>query len=157
IRLVIADDHPLILDGLTDLFSTDRELQVVARCATAGDTLEAVRRHRPDVLVLDMRMPGPDAGMSVLRGLSEDGRPTATVLYTASLDEDEMLEAIRLGVRGVVLKEMPPRLLVECVYAVHAGRHVLEKTLATQAIHTLLRRQAEIRDVASPLSEREIE
>jgi two-component system, NarL family, nitrate/nitrite response regulator NarL len=119
--------------------------------------LQAVRKHRPDVLVLDLRMPGPEGGLGVLRVLSEDEKPTITVLYTASLDQDQMLEAIRLGVRGVVLKEMPPRLLVECIYAVHAGKHVLEKNVATQAIQTMLRRQAGARDVEGLLTDREIE
>jgi DNA-binding NarL/FixJ family response regulator len=68
-----------------------------------------------------------------------------------------MLEAIRLGVRGIVLKEMPPRLLVECVRAVHAGKHWLEKNIANRAIETMLRREAGARDLEGLLTDREIE
>jgi len=156
IRLVVADDHPLILDGLDDLFSAETDLTVVARCRTAEDALQAVRNHRPDVLVLDLRMPGL-GGMGVLRAISRDEKPTVSVLYTASIDQAEMLEAIRFGVRGVVLKEMPPRLLVDCVRAVHAGKHWLEKNVATQALETLLRREAGARDLEGLLTDREIE
>lgn len=156
IRLVVADDHPLILDGLDDLFGAEADITVVARCRASDEAVQAVRRHRPDVLVLDLRMPGL-GGMGVLRELSQDAKPTISVLYTASLDQAEMLEAIRLGVRGVVLKEMPPRLLVDCVRAVHAGKHWLEKNVATRALETMLRREAGARDLEGLLTDREIE
>jgi DNA-binding NarL/FixJ family response regulator len=155
IRLVVADDHPLILDGLRDLFTAEKDLPVVALCHTAEEALQAVRKHRPDVLVLDLRMPGL-GGMGILRAMSEDEKPTVTVLYTAVLDQAEMLEAIRFGVRGVVLKEMPPRLLVECVRAVAAGKHWLEKNVANRAIETMLRREAGARDLKGLLTDREI-
>lgn len=156
IRLVIADDHPLILDALQDLFSSEPDVTVLAHCRTSSEALEAVRYHRPDVLVLDFRMPGMGV-MEMLRALAEEKLPTAVTLYTAAIDKAEMLEIVRLGVRGVVLKEMPPRLLVDCVRAVHAGKHWLEKNVTTEALETVLRHQAGTRRLGDLLTDREIE
>jgi len=99
-------------------------------------------------------------GMSprdLLRAIAQAKLSTAMAIYTAGIDKSEMLEAVRLGVRGVVLKEMPPRLLVECVRAVHAGNYWLEKNVTAQALETVLRQQAGARRVGDLLTDREIE
>ena len=151
-RLVLADDHPLILDGLEDLFSSESDVAVVARCRTSTEALDAVHKHRPDVLVLDFRMPGM-APIELLRAIGQAKLPTAVTLYTAALSKTEMIEAVRLGVRGVVLKEMPPRLLVECIRAVHAGKYWPEKNVTTQALETVLRQQAGARRLGDLLTD----
>ncbi|MDZ4345391.1 MAG: response regulator transcription factor, partial [Candidatus Binatia bacterium] len=71
ITLVLSDDHPLILDGLENLFRLEKDFKVVARCLDGEETVKAVRKHKPDVLVLDIRMPGTD-GLSVLRGMKKE-------------------------------------------------------------------------------------
>lgn len=126
ITLVLADDHPILLEGLRRLFAAERDLEVLACCHDGETTLRAVREHRPAILVLDVRMPGLD-GVAVLRELHRDGPPTRTVLLTAAVDEREVHEAIRLGARGVVLKEMAPALLVRCIRTVHEGSHWFER------------------------------
>jgi len=83
--------------------------------------------------------------------------PTRVVLLVASLEDEEMLEASRLGVRGVVLKEMTPRLLVQCIRKVHAGEPWLERRTAARAFETLLRREAGAREISKVLTAREIE
>lgn len=156
IRIVLADDHPVVLSGLQDLFSMEPDISVVARCRTSDEAFDAVGKHRPDVLVLDFRMPGMSPG-DLLRAIAQAKLPTALAIYTAGIDKSELLEAVRLGVRGVVLKEMPPRLLIECVRAVHAGKYWLEKNVTTQALETVLRQQAGARRVGDLLTEREVE
>jgi DNA-binding NarL/FixJ family response regulator len=156
IRLVLADDHPLILDGLEQLVRLAGDLEVVERCVTGEAALRAVQRHRPDVLVLDIRMPGLD-GIGVLRAMQERGLTTRVVILTAALGESELLEAVRLGVRGVVLKEMAPRLLVQCIRKVHAGGQWVENRSVRDALASVLRREAGAREAASQLTPREIE
>jgi DNA-binding NarL/FixJ family response regulator len=155
IRLVLADDHPIVLDGLRQLFSVDPEFEVIACAANGNEALEAVRRHRPDILVLDLRMPGKD-GFSVLRELRRDRLPTQAVVLTA-LAQEHVTEAIRLGARGVVLKDLPPRLLVQCVREVHAGRKWFEKSSAAHAIDTMLMHDATMEEIAHSLTPREVE
>ncbi|MEK6718394.1 MAG: response regulator transcription factor [candidate division NC10 bacterium] len=156
ISLVLADDHPIILDGLEMLFRAEQDFQVLARCVNGEETIQAVRQHRPDILILDIRMPGKD-GLAVLREVKKDSLPTRAVLLTVGLDEDDLLEAIRLGVRGVVLKEMAPQMLVQCVRKVHAGEQWLEKRSVGRALEKMLLREAGERQVAGVLTPRELE
>jgi two-component system, NarL family, nitrate/nitrite response regulator NarL len=154
IGLVLADDHPIVLDGLKQLFALEADFRVVACAANGDEALEAVRRHRPEILVLDLRMPGKD-GLAVLREMSRERLPTRTIVLTA-VGQDEVFEAIRLGVHGVVLKDMAPRLLVHCVREVHAGRKWLERGHATRAVEKLLSREAVTRDINATLTPREL-
>ena len=155
IRLVLADDHPLILNALEDLFRTEKEFQVLARCTDGIETLQAVRKHQPDVLILDISMPGKN-GLDVARELQKEKLPTRIVLLTAELDEREVLEAIHLGVQGIVLKEMAPQMLLRCIRKVHAGEQWIELRSAKKAFEKLLRREAGVREVASILTPQEM-
>jgi DNA-binding NarL/FixJ family response regulator len=155
-RLVVADDHPLILDALQQLFHLEPDVELLACCRNGTETLQAVKDYQPDVLILDIRMPGQD-GLAVLRALRQEHPPTRVVLLTAGLEEHEVLEAVRLGAQGVVLKEMASHLLVQCVRKVHAGGQWVERHSARQALETLLRHQDGLRDVTSLLTPRELE
>jgi DNA-binding NarL/FixJ family response regulator len=156
IRLVLGDDHPIVLDGLENLFRLEPDFRVVARCVNGDECLVAVRRHDPDVLVLDLRMPRKD-GLTVLRELHKEKHPVKVVLLAAALEEEEVLEALRLGVRGMVLKELAPQMVVQCVRKVHAGEQWLEKQAFGRALETLLRREAGEREAGSVLTPRELE
>jgi len=114
ITLVLADDHPLILDGMENLFRAEDDFKILARCLDGMEALLAVREHKPDILILDLRMPGK-GGLEVLRAMKEEGHPTRVVVLTGAVDEVEVAEAIRLGARGLVLKELAPKLLVQCI------------------------------------------
>jgi DNA-binding NarL/FixJ family response regulator len=155
IRLVIADDHPLVLDGLERLFQADPDFTVVARCRDGDEALRAAREHRPDLLILDIRMPGRD-GLAVLREVRKEQLPTRVVLLTAEVDEDAVVEALRLGARGIVLKEMAPHMLVQCVRKVHAGEQWIERRSFGRALDKMLRREAGTREVGRTLTPREI-
>jgi DNA-binding NarL/FixJ family response regulator len=156
IRLVLADDHPLILSALENLFQLEADIQVLARCRDGEETLQAVRHHRPDVLILDIRMPGKD-GLAVLQELHQEGLPTRVILLTAAVDENTTMRVLRLGVSGIVLKEMAPHLLVSCVHKVHAGGQWLEHRSVSHALDRLMRREAEARERAGVLTPREVE
>lgn len=154
IRLVLVDDHPLVLNGLAQLLGSDPEFEVVAMCGTAAEGLRAVETHRPDVLLLDLALPD-ESGLSVLRRL-DPAAPPAVVVLTASQDEGELLDAARLGARGIVLKAMAPRVLERCVRAVHHGSQQLiveDERLAQR----LTERRAAEEELESMLTVREIE
>lgn len=156
IRLVLADDHPPILQGLTLLLRQEPDLEVLAVCRDGEETLQAVRQFQPDVLILDILMPGKD-GLAVLRELRQLEIPTRVILLTAAIDEDNLLEAMRLGVSGVVLKEMAVPLLIQCVRKVYAGDQWLERHSIGRAMEKMLRREAGTREVAKLLTPRELE
>jgi DNA-binding NarL/FixJ family response regulator len=154
--LVLSDNHPLVLHGMQQLLSREPDFQVLALCADGEEALAAVKRHQPDVLVLNLRMPRKD-GIAVLRELGSEHRSTSVVLQTAVLSEDEMLEAMRLGVKGIVLKEIPPSLLVRCIRKVHAGGTWLENTSVRQALYRMLRAESATRELSQMLTPREVE
>ena len=156
ITLVLADDHPLVLDGIEAVLATQPDMQVLASCADGEAALAAVRAHRPDVLVLDLRMPRKD-GLSVLRELKEKDGQTKVVVLTAAVSSDDVIEAVRLGVRGVVLKEMAPRMLVNCIRKVHEGGRWLEHASMGRALDQFIVRDAGERDLARILTARELD
>ena len=154
IRLVLADDHPVILSGLQHLLGTDPGFQVVACANNGAEAVEAVARHKPDLLVIDLSMPVLN-GLGAVRELKTRGLPTRVVILTANVEDDDVLEAIRLGVRGVVLKQMAPQLLLECIRTVHAGGQWLEKHAVGRALERMLQRESGRADVN--LTDRELE
>jgi DNA-binding NarL/FixJ family response regulator len=108
IRVILADDHAIVLGGLQRLFDSQPDFTVFDCCRDADEALAAVRTGGADVLILDLRMPGR-TGLDTLRELS-DSQPTCrTVLLTAAITDDEVIEAVRLGAQGIVLKESDPR------------------------------------------------
>lgn len=154
IRIVIADDHPVVLEGLAKLFGGERDFQVIARAMNGDEALRAVRAVAPDVLVLDLRMPGKD-GIAVLDEMRQEGLATRVVLLTA-MDNRDVQVAIGLGVQGVVLKDMALRLLVECVRCVHAGGRWIEKDTGNRRVDELLQREPGIHTTKS-LTPRELQ
>jgi DNA-binding NarL/FixJ family response regulator len=156
ITVVLADDHPLMLRALDSLLGSEPDFKVVAQCPNGEKALRNIRALHPDVAVLDIRMPMRD-GLSVMREIKQARLRTRVVLLTASIEDEEMLEATRLGVGGVVLKEMAPRFLVQCVRKVHAGEAWLERRAAARAFETLLRREAGVRAIGKLLTPREVE
>lgn len=154
--LILADDHPLILEGLEQLFRRDKEFQVLTTCTTGHDTINAVRQHRPDILVLDVKMPNGD-GLSVLRQIHEERIPTRVVLLTASMHDDEVLQAMETGVWGLVLKESAALSLVDSVRKVARGERALDQSLIVRALDRALERQNAARHAAEVLSRREAE
>lgn len=153
IRVILVDDHPLVLKGLEQLLDSSNEFEVLATCGSASEGLAAIEQHRPDVVVLDLKLPGDD-GLSVLRRLKADGPPV--VVLTASQDEDELLDAARLGARGIVLKAMAPRMLEDSIRGVYAGELRLNVEGVDLAARLSQRQQVEA-ELSETLTPRELE
>ena len=156
IRLVVADDHPFILDGLDQLFRGEQDCEIVARTSNGEEALAAVERYRPDILVLDVRMPQMD-GIELLRRMRGTEISTRVVLLTASLEDARLLEAFRLGASGLVLKESAPRLLVQSVRQVAAGEQSWNGKAIAGALRLVLQREQAAASLSSSLTPREVE
>jgi len=156
IRIVIADDHPFVLKGLEQFLVTEPDIALVATCSGGEEALAAVTAQQPDILVLDIQMPGMD-GLAVLRELRNRRDPVRVVILTGNLDHDEVFESVRLGARGVVLKEMAPGFLVQCLRKVHRGEVWLEKRTTGHALEKILRQEAGLEQLNKVLTPREIE
>ena len=117
--VLIADDHPIVLEGLAALLES-AGYSIVARCANGLDVLDEFQHHRPDLLVLDVNMPGL-SGIEIVRNLKEKGQQAIMVLLTASIATAEIINAMELGVDGIVLKDSAPRDLLHCLASVRGG------------------------------------
>src|SRR5579871_3667242 len=118
IRILIADDHPIVRDGLKKLLALEEDFQIVGEAADGCEVLDKVQELDPDVLLLDLRMPNLD-GLSALQALQQTNKRTRVIVLTASEDKNEFVQAMKLGCSGIVLKQTAPELIVKSIRKVH--------------------------------------
>src|SRR5690242_15994893 len=120
IRIVVADDHPIFRDGLCRLLALEEDFQVVAQASDGREVLDVLQLHEPDILLLDLKMPGLD-GLATLQRLQAVRNRTRVIVLTASDDKNEFVQAMKLGTSGIVLKQTATELLIKSIRKVHAG------------------------------------
>ena len=161
IRVVLADDHPIVRDGLRKLLSLEEDIQVVGEASDGREVLQIVQQTEPDVVILDLRMPNLD-GLSALQALQQFNKKAKIIILTASEDKNEFVQAMKLGCSGIVLKQTAPELIVKSIRKVYAG----EIWLDSHTTAAVMRQFASPGDVMggtgktrerSPLSQRERE
>lgn len=156
VTLVVADHHPLSLLGLVRLLEPEPELTLLASCATAAEAKAAVWRHQPDLLVIDIALPDRN-GLELINELKNSSLGVKVVILTTKLDEVQTIDALRYGVKGVMLKSMPLHLILQCLQKVAAGGSWLEKESIGHAFEKMLHREAGMRRLATILTARETE
>src|SRR5437763_10033783 len=120
IRIVVADDHPIFRDGLCRLLGLEEDFEVVAQAQDGRQVLEILQQLEPDILLLDLKMPGLD-GLATLQRLQAARNKTRVIVLTASDDKNEFVQAMKLGTSGIVLKQTATELLIKSIRKVHAG------------------------------------
>jgi len=120
IRILIADDHPIFRDGLKHLLATEKDFEVVGEAGHGDDVLPAVEKLHPDILLLDLKMPGTH-GLAVLQKMQAAQSPTKVIVLTASDDKNEFVQAMKLGTCGIVLKQSATDLLFKSIRKVNDG------------------------------------
>src|ERR1041384_7438209 len=120
VRILLADDHPIVRDGLKKLLQLEEDFEVVGEASDGREVLEKVHELDPDVLLLDLRMPNLD-GLSALQALQQANKSTRVIVLTASEDKNEFVQAMKLGCSGIVLKQTAPDLIVKSIRKVHSG------------------------------------
>jgi DNA-binding NarL/FixJ family response regulator len=161
IRVVLADDHPIVRDGLRKLLMLEDDIEIVGEASDGREVLQVVQETEPDVVILDLRMPNLD-GLSALQALQQSNKKTKVIVLTASEDKNEFVQAMKLGCSGIVLKQTAPELIVKSIRKVNAG----EIWLDSHTTAAVMRQFAAPGDVLggtgkgrerSPLSQRERE
>jgi two-component system nitrate/nitrite response regulator NarL len=120
IRIVVADDHPIFRDGLCKLLALEEDFEVVAQAQDGREVLDVLQQYEPDILLLDLKMPGLD-GLGTLQRLQTARNRTRVIVLTASDDKNEFVQAMKLGTSGIVLKQTATDLLIKSIRKVHAG------------------------------------
>src|SRR6202171_3648131 len=161
VRIVIADDHPIVRDGLKKLLLLEDDFEIVGEAGDGREVLSKVQEVDPDVLLLDLRMPNLD-GLAALQALQQTNKRTRVIILTASEDKNEFVQALKLGCSGIVLKQTAPELIVKSIRKVHGGEIWLDSH-TTAAVMRQFAAPGEIGSGSgksrerSPLSQRERE
>ncbi len=137
IRIVIADDHPILRDGLRKLLEAEPDLRVIGEAGDGVEAVKAVRRLKPDLLLLDLAMPR-QTGLEALREIGTLASTSIrTVVLAAAIEKAQVAQAIQLGARGVVLKESATQLLLRCIRAVMGGQYWVGDEVVSSLVEVL--------------------
>lgn len=131
IRVLIADDHPVVREGLAALVSRRPDMRVVAEAATGRESVEAFLRHLPDVALVDLRMPDLD-GVEAIVAIRQRVPGARVVVLTSFGGDEDVYRALRAGARGYLMKDAPRDDLIACIRAVHAGESWLSPATAAK-------------------------
>jgi two-component system nitrate/nitrite response regulator NarL len=134
IRILVADDHAIFRDGLRKLLENTEDVEIVGEAPNGNECVRLLEKLKPDVLLLDLRMPEKD-GLSVLENVNFDSLPTRVIVLTAAEDDRDIVRAMRLGARGVVLKQSASDLLVKSIRKVHQGEIWLDNRMTAEVIN----------------------
>ena len=137
IRIVVADDHPIFRDGLCKLLALEEDFEVVAQAQDGRQVLDVLQQFEPDILLLDLKMPGLD-GLATLQRLQAARNKTRVIVLTASDDKNEFVQAMKLGTSGIVLKQTATELLIKSIRKVHAGEIWLDSHTTAAVIRTFV-------------------
>jgi two-component system nitrate/nitrite response regulator NarL len=129
VKLVLVDDHSLVRQGLADLLSRGAGMEVLASTGRADEAFGLLQQHKPDLLILDLRM-SPTDGITLLKSLRERGDATPVLVLTMSEAAEDLAAALRLGVRGYLLKDMEPADVIEAIRRAARGELVVAPSIA---------------------------
>jgi DNA-binding NarL/FixJ family response regulator len=158
IRVVLVDDQTLVRRGICSLLELAGDITIVAEASDGEEGIAAIRRERPDVVLLDVRMPGKN-GLDVLRDLQGAGALPPTILLTTFDDDEALLEAVKAGARGYLLKDVSLERLTDAIRSVAGGGTVIRPALTERVLRGLehVRRDFDALDPPDPLTKREVE
>ena len=131
IRVLSVDDHPLLRDGIAAIVNNQKDMIMACQAATGREAIQQFREHRPDVTLMDLRLPDI-SGIDALIAIRNEFPDARIVMLTTFEGDVEIQRALAAGARGYVLKNMPPRDLVEVVRQVHAGKKRIPQDVANQ-------------------------
>jgi DNA-binding NarL/FixJ family response regulator len=152
IRILVADDHPMLREGLVAVLGTQPDFEVVGEASDGSETVRLAAMLEPDVILLDLEMPGVD-GVAALEGLREAGSKSRAIVFTAYDTDQRILGALRAGARGYLLKGASRTEIFDAVRTIHAGGSLLEPGVTTR----LLDHVREDSEQPEPLTPRELE
>jgi NarL family two-component system response regulator LiaR len=135
-RVLIVDDHAVVREGLRAFLELQDDVEVIGEAADGEEAIESAHRLRPDVILMDLVMPGLD-GIAAMRRLHELVPDTRVIVLTSFLDEDRLLPAIQAGAAGYLLKNAEPAELARAIRAANAGEAIIDPTAAARLVRAI--------------------
>ncbi len=154
-RILIADDHPIVREGLATVLSLEEDIEVVGQASNGLEAVSQASRLRPDIILMDLQMPGMD-GVEAIEKIKEADPDTRILIPTTYETDDYIFRGIEAGARAYLLKDSPPSEVIKAIWAIHKGESVIEPKVATRLLDRL-NTLSKARDPASDLSPRELE
>jgi DNA-binding NarL/FixJ family response regulator len=137
IRVLIVDDHPVVLEGLRTMLSTDRNIEVVGEACDGAEAVAMVEEKEPNVVLMDIRMPNMD-GVQATRRIKQQSPSTAVLVLTMYDTDAYVVDAVRAGASGYLLKDATREMVVDTIRAVNSGATLIKTSLLTEAISSLV-------------------
>src|SRR5271165_16851 len=156
IRILVADDHPIVREGLVAILSTQPDFKVVGQAGGGAEVVEKVAALEPDVLLLDLEMPDMD-GVEALRRLRDAHLPVRVIVFTAFDSDERILGAVRAGAQGYLLKGVPREEVFTAIRVVHAGNSLLQPIVASRLLRQASQQHAAGVTGVHALTARELE
>ena len=154
IRILVADDHPVVRDGLAAVLGTQPDFEVISEVSNGREVVEQTLALKPDVVLLDLEMPEMD-GVETLKALRQMSAEVKAIVFTAFDTDERILSAVQAGAQGYLLKGAPREELFKAVRVVNAGGSLLEPVVASKLLRQVS--EAEAKPKADPLTPREVE
>lgn len=146
IRILIADDHPVVVAGLTSMLSTQSGIEVVGTASTGEEALDALRSQSADLLLLDLRMPGMN-GIETLRALTRAAIRVRAIILTSYETDEDIYRAVQAGAQGYLLKDAPQSDMIEAIHAVARGKRYFPHYIARKLAERMMRTDLTSREV----------
>lgn len=152
IRILVADDHPIVRDGLTAVLSTQTDFEIAGEATNGAEAIEQLKGGQADVLLLDLEMPILD-GLQTLQQMREQGISIPTIVFTAFDTDERIVEAVQAGAQGYLLKGAPRDELFNGIRVVHAGGSLLQPVIASKLMNRLTNPQPAMIEPLTPREE----
>lgn len=146
IRILIVDDHPVVRAGLASMLSTHAELQVIGSASSGEEALVMIQHHIPDIVLLDLRMPGLN-GIDMLVAAKKNGSQVRAIILTSYETDEDIYRAVQAGAQGYLLKDTPFKEMLEAIRAVNAGKRYIPQQIAQRLAERMMRTELTAREL----------
>lgn len=146
IRVLVIDDHPVVRAGLTSMLGTQSELQVIGAASSGEEALDIIQRDRPDVVLLDLRMPGIN-GIDMLLTAKKRGFPVSAIILTSYETDEDIYRSVQAGAQGYLLKDTPLKEMLEAIRTVKSGKRYIPSPIAQRLADRMMRTELTAREL----------
>jgi two-component system NarL family response regulator len=146
ITILVADDHPVVRQGVASFVAAEKDMRVVAQAADGTETMELVKMHLPNIVLLDLRMPGMD-GLDVIEQIQSLNLPCKVLVLTICDCEHDVHQALKAGARGYLIKDTPRPMILESIRQVHRGQTSIPPRIGQKLVDNLRRAELSTREL----------